>query len=91
MLVKVTPNPIRARASIRVELAGSGGAAQLPVQVYDATGRLVRTLAARRGGGTYEVEWDARSESGDLAPAGIYFVRATADEGTGTARVTILR
>jgi hypothetical protein len=56
------PSPCTDRVTIR-----AAGAASLAI--HDATGRLVRTLSAARGGAT----WDCSDESGRRVPPGSYF------------------
>jgi hypothetical protein len=71
------PNPFR--AGLRLQCA-----AQSQVQVYDLTGRLVRTLKTTNGA----VIWDGHNDSGLRLGPGVYFVRAIAPGGTVTRKVT---
>src|SRR5687767_15048799 len=69
----IHPNPARAGATIRYDLARRGNAA---LRVYDAQGRCVRVLAegwAEPGRRT--LSWDARDARGAPVAAGLYFVR----------------
>ncbi|MCK4413983.1 MAG: SUMF1/EgtB/PvdO family nonheme iron enzyme [Candidatus Eisenbacteria sp.] len=64
------PNPFTAGTRVSY-LTPSEGAAV--VNVYDATGRMIRTLrAASHGPGSHSVTWDARNQAGEPVPAGIY-------------------
>lgn len=78
--LSVAPNP--ARGPVRI-VRDAVGPDSPPVQVLDASGRLVRTL---RGGEV--LAWDRRDGAGRPVAAGTYFVR---DASGGTARVVILR
>jgi hypothetical protein len=81
-------NPVRGAASIRYSLA-RGGAFSL--NVYDATGSFVTTLAGGAGpAGRYVVTWDGRDGHGRLVPAGVYYCRLAAD-AVSTARLTLMR
>jgi hypothetical protein len=52
------------------------GKAEARLQVFDVTGRLVRTVASGiPDPGDYRFAWDSRDEYGERVPAGIYFVR----------------
>uniref|UniRef100_A0A7C4XL87 T9SS type A sorting domain-containing protein n=1 Tax=candidate division WOR-3 bacterium TaxID=2052148 RepID=A0A7C4XL87_UNCW3 len=66
--------------------------ARLPISLnlYDATGRLVRclTLDAKR---LTPVVWDGTDDSGHRLPAGIYFVRLESNEFKETEKVILLR
>lgn len=79
---KVHPNPFNPRTTISFTLDRSGPAT---VQVFDAAGRLVKTLLA--GGsleaGDHSVEWDGRDDAGRPMPSGTYLARLeTADFAT---------
>jgi hypothetical protein len=68
-----SPNPARGGTLLRFGLA-RGGMAKLAI--YDAAGRLVRTVhAGTLAAGEHAMRWDARGESGrDVAP-GLYLAR----------------
>jgi len=80
----VWPTPLGAGALLHVVFAApleAGGkvARDLEVAVYDVVGRRVATLA--RGGarvviGEVELQWDRRTDRGERAAAGLYFVQA---------------
>ncbi len=63
------------------------GAARL--DVYDAMGRRVRTLAVEPG--SVKVRWDAADASGRRVPAGIYLASFRDPRGTDGTRVVVLR
>lgn len=70
------PNPFSGRTTIHFELP-----VETPVrlEVFDAQGRLVRTLAeATFPAGVHGVEWDHRSDAGWVLGAGIYLYRINA-------------
>ena len=53
-------------------MPAAGGYVQL--RVFDASGRLVRTLVdGFRGAGRQRAKWDGRDASGNAASSGIYF------------------
>jgi len=70
------PNPAAPGASCTIRLAASYPGA-LKIRVYDAAGRLVRTLfEGDVPGGARAFAWDGRDEHGAIAARGLYFVRA---------------
>jgi hypothetical protein len=84
LALAVWPNPANAVLRIRFDLP-RGGRAQL--QVFDLSGRLVRTLAdANFGAGTHDAVWNAAP----LA-SGIYFVRLEAAGGMRTQKIMLLK
>lgn len=79
------PNP--SRGSVRFELTLARPAA-LDAAVFDAGGRHVATLAAgARGAGRHALAWDGRDARGASVRAGVYWLRATADGASRSARI----
>lgn len=74
MLAPASPNPFMGRTSMRFSLATVSDAA---LEVFDAQGRLVRTLLNEKAkpAGEYVVEWDGRGASGAALRAGVYLAR----------------
>lgn len=88
-LATPSPSPFRGLTTVRFGLARSG-----PVQLdlFDVTGRRVRTLA--RGTmepGPHVATWDGRDQHGQAVGAGVYFVRLTTPAKTFHSRVVSLR
>jgi len=84
----VTPNPMSHSANFRLSLSRS---AAPRVQIFDASGRLIRVLtpAPDAGGATYSARWNGESEEGAAAPSGVYFARA-ADAALAEVRRFVL-
>ncbi|MBZ0269461.1 hypothetical protein K8I85_15000, partial [bacterium] len=62
------------------------------VDVFDAGGRRVRTLAdGPRSAGRQQVVWDGRSAGGVAVGTGVYFVRLQAAGRLETAKVLRVR
>lgn len=84
------PSLLSARTRLRFALphAVSGS-----LRAYDASGRLVRTLALgeRWAAGSHEVIWDGGDDSGRRADPGVYFIRLDAGERQGSVRVFLVR
>jgi len=55
------------------------------MNVYNSMGQLVATLADgdSRQAGRYVVQWNTRSDQGEILPAGMYFIRFSAGIGNG--------
>jgi hypothetical protein len=87
-IFKVGPNPVLTGTQVSYALERAGLAS---LDVYDATGRLVRNLASgTHKAGTYTAVWDAKDITGKSVPAGVYYVRLSADR-VSTTRVTVVR
>ena len=71
-LLQNVPNPFNPKTEIRF---GLPAAATADLKVFDATGRLVRTLLAGApiGAGFHRVSWDGTDDRGQRASTGVYF------------------
>jgi hypothetical protein len=66
-------NPVRGAATLRLALPAP---AHVRVSVYDAAGRVVRTLAdGEREAGTWTLAWDGADGDGRASASGLYFAR----------------
>ena len=79
------PNPMLAGAQTRLALPG---AERGVVAIYDAQGRLCRTLVL---GSAESVTWDGADDGGRLLPAGIYFSRSARGRGDQVRTIQLLR
>ncbi len=83
------PNP--ARQSVRWTCSVAEPT-QILVRVFDATGRLVRTIASgERGAGSDVLSWDLRDDRGHAVSAGVYFARARLGTMERTERLIVAR
>jgi endonuclease/exonuclease/phosphatase family metal-dependent hydrolase len=82
------PNPFTERVALALTLPV---ASETRVGVYDARGRLVRTLASGiLPAGEHLLTWDGRDEEGLPVASGIYFCRAEAGDRRETRKVALL-
>jgi hypothetical protein len=86
--LRVAPNPFRHQ--LRFSYTGTTAKS---LQIFDASGRRVRTLPACRLPATVcgSATWDGRDNSGRLLPNGVYFYRIMAGPGMLTGTVELLR
>lgn len=81
------PNPFNPSTSISYTMQTAGRAR---IQIFDVTGRLVRTLLdERRPAGRHAVAWDGTDDAGRAVAGGTYFYQLAAD-GRSEARKAIL-
>ncbi len=74
-LLAPSPNPFNPTTTIAYTLASPG---RVTIRVNDAAGRSVRTLVDDdRAAGAHATTWDGRTDSGERAASGVYFVRMT--------------
>ena len=89
------PNPFRTPVRIAFEIP-EGGAnkdrQQVALRVYDASGRLVRTLVEReRTPGKHEIIWDGRDATGRSVTAGVYFCQLECGGEMRSRRIVVIR
>jgi hypothetical protein len=83
------PNPARGSVSFAYDLPTESPAV---LEVFDATGRRVRTLASGPSpAGHSQLAWDLHDDRGIPALAGVYFLRGQLGGQVFTRRFTILR
>jgi hypothetical protein len=82
------PNPAGSSTVVRYDIAEPGA---VRLTVYDARGRLVRTLVdGHHETGAYEATWDGENDSGGRTPPGVYFMSLRTATGSGPARKIVL-
>jgi hypothetical protein len=72
--------------------SGSVGGSRVTVGLYDAGGRIVRTLFDGRmnpGGGTFR--WDGTDGGGNNVASGVYFAVAETDRGAFRTKIVLVR
>jgi hypothetical protein len=85
-----TPNPFNPTTVIRYEVPAGGG--EVALRIYDATGRLIRTLAdGFQVPGERTVTWDGTDAAGNPLASGIYFYRLQAPGFERSRKMVLLR
>jgi len=83
------PNPFNPTTTIGFTL---DEAADVALRIYDASGRLVRTLAdGHRGASHHTVSWDGRDNAGNTVASGVYFYRLTAGAFADTKKMVLIK
>ena len=91
----VFPNPVRESATLRIAAplsATRGGPWDYTVRIYDAAGRLTRTLS---GHGVQDavksVSWNTRNERGKGVASGVYFCEVEAAGSVARTKLIVIR
>jgi len=89
-LLGATPNPSTGTTRIRFDLPKPS---DVRIDLFDVTGRLVRTLLDERElpAGTWEAAWDGRGRNGAPTAAGIYFYRMRAARFREARKLVLIR
>jgi hypothetical protein len=81
------PNPFGTSTSIQ----WSGLRGPVSLQIFDAGGRLIRTLHTAAKSSERSVLWDARDENDQPVASGIYFVRLATPVVNATRKMILIR
>ncbi len=93
-LLQNYPNPFNPETWIPYQLAKP---ARMRIQIYESSGRLVRTLdLGHRGAGFYTspaeaAYWDGRNETGERVSSGLYFYQLQTDHFSAMRRMVVVK
>ncbi len=83
------PNPFNPNTTISFQLPAANYAS---LNVYDITGKLVRTLVnEQRSEGLQSVNWNGKDNSGVSVASGIYFYKLQSGSFTETKKMVLMR
>jgi hypothetical protein len=84
------PNPFNPATTIEFAIPA---AASARLEVFDAQGRLVRTLAVREYAGPARdrIVWDGADDHGKVVASGLYYYKLTAGEYRATRKMLLLK
>lgn len=85
------PNPFNPTTTIRYSIPVPG---RVRLKIYDAAGRLVRTLVDEEQSpraGVFRVNWNGTNDAGREVASGVYFCRLTMKGYSQTKKMVILR
>jgi hypothetical protein len=89
MATTLYPNPTNQSVDVAFRVTASG---RVLVQVFDVRGRIVRhLLEGVSPAGDFLLRWNGRTEQGESAAAGVYFVHIESSEGVSKSRVVLAR
>jgi Zn-dependent metalloprotease len=82
-------NPVAGPSEIAFQIPGS---ARVRIDLYDVSGRLVRTIADESfDAGVHAVAWDGKDARGQSASSGIYYCRMSTPGFDATQKVVVSR
>ncbi|HEY6572200.1 MAG TPA: T9SS type A sorting domain-containing protein, partial [Candidatus Eisenbacteria bacterium] len=88
--VTVAPNPMNPEAVLSFTLHSPG---RVDARLFDANGRLVRTIAAGilLSEGRHRLRIEGRGDRGDALPSGVYFFRLRTPDGETRGRLVVAK
>ena len=89
--LEVSPNPFTQYTTINCSIGQS--AERIEIDIYDATGRLVRDLhsAVPHAPCTMQVRWDGHDDHGRSLPYGVYFVTLCTGNHSVTQKLLFIK
>jgi hypothetical protein len=86
------PNPFNPRTAISFTVPGSSGSVQTRLDLYDVSGRVVRTLTNEQlPPGPHAAVWDGRNDDGRPVATGVYFAHLRSGGLTATKQLVLLK
>ncbi len=89
-ILEINPNPFRDKANIRYVLDDRYPIKDnnLRLEIYDATGRLVKEL---RHVTNQQIYWNGTDDSGNKLSSGVYFLKFKAGDYSATEKLLLIR
>ncbi|HEY6195891.1 MAG TPA: cytochrome c peroxidase [Candidatus Eisenbacteria bacterium] len=85
-----SPNPVGARSGSTIHFSLSE-AGNVDMQVFDVTGRAVKTLAkGTLNAGAHSIQWSGISDAGTRLPAGVYMYRLQAGRNVAQRKLILV-
>ena len=94
LLAQSRPNPVSNGSRIDFSLSGAPGLVPVTLRLFDAQGRLVRTLLEgepRTVPGAGSATWDGTDANGRVVPSGIYYYQIDAMGRREAKRLVVVR
>jgi len=83
------PNPFNPSTTISYDLPISG---PVEMTIYNVRGQMVRTLIDEdQSAGSHSIQWDGRTDRGQLASSGIYFYRLRSGDWSHTRKMVLMK
>jgi len=84
------PNPYQGRGGVTLGFS-LGLEGQAIIEVFNVSGRLVRTIVDDRyGAGDHEILWDGTGDSGEGVASGMYFYRLKTDGAEYVRKIVVI-
>jgi len=89
--LRAYPNPFTPSTAIALELSSAERNRPVSLSVYDARGRLVRTLLAGERTLREEVAWDGRDDDNRTVASGVYFAVLQTAQRRSAVKLALLK
>ncbi len=83
------PDPFNSETKIQFDLSRTSN---IRIDIFNISGHRIRTLVnEERQAGSYSVAWRGRTESGEIAPSGVYIYRMKAGDFEKSRKLLLLK
>lgn len=89
-IAPIYPNPVRNFANIELSLPKVVNET-ITITIFDIKGRRVRSWQFDRGGESLRFTWNARDQTSNLLPSGVYFVQARIGRLRSVQKLVLLK
>ena len=88
-LFSAFPNPFNPSTNLRYSMKEAGA---VRIEVYNVKGQILASFNnTHNQAGYYQINWDGRDMSGNLAGTGVYFYRMSSDNYTSTQKMVLAK
>ena len=87
-IIGCVPNPFNARTDIVVAMPRAN---QLKLDIFDISGRSIRSINNGKSEGIVHIVWDGLSNNGTQLSSGLYLIRARAGESVVFSRAMLIK
>ena len=82
------PNPFTAKTTIYYQIIAPS---EVNMEIYDWSGRLIKTLLTKGPSSSGLVEWNGDNEEGSFLPGGIYLLKVTTEKQVLSRKMVLIR
>jgi predicted outer membrane repeat protein len=92
LLGRALPNPFVGTTTIAFQIPSDAASTTAMLEVFDPSGRLVRTLVNETlSAGSHVVAWDGTNAGGERVASGVYYYQLRVGDQSDTQRVVLMR
>ncbi|MGB9721884.1 MAG: T9SS type A sorting domain-containing protein [bacterium] len=88
--VEIFPNPSHRNIIFRVNATGLFNNESIHLDIYDITGRSVKSFYLKSNNQSARLVWDCRDNNNKFVPSGVYFVRLARENGFSETRKFVI-
>jgi len=87
--LRCSPNPATSEVKITGALNNCAENGKVTFEIFDLSGRRIRTLCTQAQGGAYLLGWDLTGSDGARVPPGVYVMTMAAGKERGAQKIVV--